>query len=145
MKPRKKVLHPTDFTELYKRALRTALTLAQKNGARLILLHVQEPQAEGEFGVSPPEPEEEEILTELQRLVPEDLFIEVDFRVAYGNVAEEIINTASYMQCDLIVLAKHGERNFLTRWFHAIVAEHVIESAPCEVIAVGQPAYEKVA
>lgn len=150
MKPLKTVLHPTDYSDLSNRALRTALALAQEHGARLILLHVQEPQEtiEGEFGMPPPEPEPDDqaILAQMHQLLPADLSIPVEYQVAHGNIADEIVKAAEATQTDLIVLARHGERNFFSRWFHANVAEHVIALAECEVMAVTeneQPAYHE--
>jgi nucleotide-binding universal stress UspA family protein len=152
MKLLKTILHPTEFSDLSRTALQTAVALAQEHEARLILMHVQEPQEviEGEFGMLPPEPEpdDQQVLDALRGLLPPDLSIPVEYRVAHGNVAEEIVQTAEANQCDLIVLAKHGRRNFFTRWLHANVAEQVMQSAPCKVMAFGsspsarqQPAY----
>ena len=131
------ILHPTDFSEQSNGALQTACTLAREHDSRLILFHVHEPQEviEGEFGMLPPEPEptDEELLAGLQRLVPADGSFPVECRVARGVVTEEILRAADETQCDLIVMATHSPRNFITRWFHANVADHVTKEAPCEV------------
>ncbi len=147
MRTLKTILHPTDLSDLSQEALRKAYGLAQENGARLILLHVQEPQEviEGEFGMPPPvpEPEDETIRAELHGLVPANPSIQVEYRLARGFAAEEIVRLAEDTQSDLIVLASHGRRNLLTHWLHANVAEQVAREAPCEVMIVETTPIEK--
>jgi universal stress protein A len=136
----KTILHPNDFSPLSQKALRRACDLAQEHRARLIVLHVQEPPEviEGEFGMLPPEPlpQDETILADLERLVPANASIDVECMVAHGLVAEEIVRVAKETGTDLIVMASHGRRNLLTRWFHTNTAEVVREDAPCEVMTV---------
>ena len=92
------ILHPTDFSDASLHALDVAYALAQEHGARLILLHVQEPQEviEGEFGMIPPEPQpaDETILAALDQLLSDSPSIQMDCMVAHGVVAEEIVRVA---------------------------------------------------
>jgi nucleotide-binding universal stress UspA family protein len=147
MKTFKTILHPNDLSDLSQKALQKAYGLALEHGARLILMHVHEPQEviEGEFGMLPPEPEpaDETIRAELRRLLPPNPPIQVEYMVARGIVAEEIIRLAKATESDLIVLASHGQRNFLTHWLHANVAEHVSREAPCGVMIVASTPTEK--
>lgn len=135
----KTILHATDFSDLAANAFHVALTLAQAHGARLILLYVQEPQevVQGEFGVSPPEPEESDadILQRLDKLLPKDSPVPVERLVAHGVVAEAIVEVATENNCDLIVLGTHGRKG-LARFFLGSVADQVTRSAPCPVLAL---------
>jgi len=135
------ILHPTDLSNFSQVALDKAIELARDHNARLVLLHVQAPPetVEGEFGMIPPEPlpEDQVILNDLQRLLPlEELPFPVEFRVAHGEIVDEINRAARQTDANLIVLATHGHRSFLTRWLHDNIAETVVESAPCEVMTV---------
>ena len=134
------ILHPHDFTALSHIALRRAVTLAQEHHARLIVLHVAEPPEaiEGEFGMPPPEPQpsDEALLRELERMLPANPSFTAECRVARGIVADEIVRTATEVGADLIVMATHGPRNFFTRLFHANIAEQVADNVPCSVMLV---------
>ncbi len=139
MQTLKTILHPTDFSDLAANALHTALALAQSHGARLILLYVQPPQEamQGEFGLSPPEPEEtdDDILDRLDELVPEGSPVEVERLVAHGLPAEAIVEVAKEEHCDVIVMGTHGRKG-LARLFDGNVADTVTRSAPCPVLAL---------
>jgi nucleotide-binding universal stress UspA family protein len=149
MKTFKTILHPNDLSELSQQAFQKAFGLAQEHGARLILLHVHEPQevVEGEFGMLPPEPEPDDDanLAELRRLLPANPPISAECMVARGVAADEIIRVAKATKSDLIVMASHGQRNFLTHWLHANVAERVSKESPCEVMIVASTPTEKEA
>ncbi len=140
MKALKTILHPTDFSDLSKKVLRAALARAKGTGARLIVLHVREPQEtiEGEFGMPPPEPEppDEAVFADLESLLPDHSGVPVETMIAFGVVAEEILCVANDRECDLIMLASHGHDGFFSRLFHANIAEHVKKNAPCEVLAL---------
>jgi universal stress protein A len=147
MRTIKTILYATDLNELAQNAFATAYGLAQEHDARLILLHVKEPQevVEGEFGMIPPEPEpsDEEILAQLESLLPEYSAGRAECMVVHGNAGEEIVRVATDSHCDLIVLGTHSGKGFLTRLFHVSVADQVAESAPCPVMcleAKNQPA-----
>src|SRR5262249_35092468 len=132
--------HPTDFSELSRSVLQAALARAKEMDARLILLHVHEPQevAEGEFGMLPPapEPSDEEIFANLKSLIRGDEGVQIDEGVVHGQPAEEIVRVASERRCDLVMLASHGHEGFLSRLFHANIAEAVKKHAACQVIAL---------
>lgn len=136
------ILHPTDFSELSRKVLRSALARAQALGARLIILHVREPQEviEGEFGMPPPEPEpsDAEVFARLSALLPVNAPVVVDTMIAHGVVAEQILRVAQEQHCDLIMLASHGHTGFFSRLFHANIAEQVKRDAKCPVLAMAE-------
>jgi nucleotide-binding universal stress UspA family protein len=133
------ILLATDFSELATNAFHAAHALARDRGARLILLYVKQPQetVEGEFGMPPPEPEpsDEEILADLEALLPEGSPVQADAMVAHGMAAEEVVRVARETHCDLIVMGTHGRR-WLSRLLHGSVGDQVTRSAPCPVLAL---------
>jgi nucleotide-binding universal stress UspA family protein len=139
MQTLKTILHATDFSDLAANAFHAAFALARAHGARLILLYVKQPQEaiQGEFGLSPPEPEaaDAEILDRLSELLPEDSPVQVEQLVAHGLAEEAIVQVAREKHCDLIVLGTHG-RTGLPRLFYGNVADSVTRSAPCPVLAL---------
>src|ERR1051326_69767 len=108
----KTILHPTDFSELSKKILQLAQTRAEVVGGRLILLHIRQPQEviEGEFGMPPPvpEPSDEQLLADLESLVPPNCAASVEVILSRGTIADEIIRIAKERHCDLIMMASHG-------------------------------------
>jgi nucleotide-binding universal stress UspA family protein len=139
MQTLKTILHATDFSDLAANAFHAAFALARAHGARLILLYVEQPPEaiQGEFGLSPPEPEEAEadILDRLGELLPEGSPVQVERLVAHGMAAETIVQVAKEKQCDLIVLGTHGRKG-LARLIYGNVADNVTRAAPCPVLAL---------
>jgi nucleotide-binding universal stress UspA family protein len=140
MQSLKTILHASDLSGHGKNAFHTAHSIARDHGARLILLYVKQDQETviGEFGTPPPEPEpsDKEILGELNELIPEGSPVNMEVMVAHGIVADEIVRVAKETRADLIVMATHGHQGFLSRLFHANVADHVTRRAPCPVLAL---------
>jgi nucleotide-binding universal stress UspA family protein len=139
MKTLKTILHATDFSDLAANAFHAAFALARAHGARLIVLYVQQPQefVQGEFGLSPPEPEvaDADILDRLDELIPADPPVQVETLVKHGMPAESIVEAAKENHCDLIVLGTHGRKG-LARLFYGNVADSVTREAPCPVLAL---------
>jgi nucleotide-binding universal stress UspA family protein len=133
------ILLATDFSDLSANAFHAAHALARDHGARLILLYVKQPQetVEGEFGSLPPEPEpsDDDLLEQLQELLPEDSPVNAEAMVVHGLAAEAIVQAAKQTHCDLVVMGTHGRKR-LARLFHANVADHVTRAAPCLVMAL---------
>jgi nucleotide-binding universal stress UspA family protein len=138
MQTLKTILHATDFSDLAANAFHAAFALARAHGARLILLYVDQPQEaiQGEFGLSPPEPEESEadILDRMSELLPEGSPVQVERLVEHGMAAETIVQVAKEKHCDLIVLGTHGRKG-LARLIYGNVADNVTRAAPCPVLA----------
>lgn len=145
MKTLKTILHATDFSDLAINAFHAAYALAQHHKARLILLYVKQPQevCQGEFGLTPPEPEQsdEEILRQLGELVPDGSTVQVQRLVEHGMPTEVIVEVAKKTQSDLIVLGTHG-RQGLARVFYGNMADTITRMAPCPVLALRSSEHE---
>ncbi len=116
----KHILFPTDGSDITRKALQHALTLARLNGAELHVLSVKDP-----FPYS--------AISEMQPVPPQD-FYDAQERVASGRVQEAvaaaqaagitahgetvealhaweaILEQAKAHACDLVVMASHGRR-----------------------------------
>jgi nucleotide-binding universal stress UspA family protein len=140
----KAVLHPTDFSEHSDYALRLAGSLARDHEARLIVLHVvvtlgPELVSYGE-AVSELQPEgyRQKLWEELRRVRLPDPDVLVEYQLAEGDPAEEIIRAAQDTGAELIVMATHG-RTGLQRLLMGSVAEQVMRKAVCPVLTVKAP------
>ena len=138
MLPIRTILHATDFSENCAAPFRLACSLARDYGARLIVLHVQPPtmafgEMDGVYLV--PDASSEELMKQLRERKPEDPAVVVDYRLAEGDAAEEILRTAQETSSDVIVLGTHGRKG-LGRLLLGSVAEQTVRSALCPVVTV---------
>ena len=138
----KKILVPVDFSECAKKALRYAIPLAKEHGAAITLLYVVPPnQALGEYGGIAYTSMEAEMRAsgekQLAQLVRDEVGCEVPAAtiVRKGSPALEIVDAATSLAADLIVISTHG-RTGLKHVFLGSVAEHVMRRAPCPVLVV---------
>jgi glycine betaine transporter len=158
------ILVPIDYSGQCDRALQWGASLAEKYGARLLLLHVIPETSEG-FSESraertdpllpfaldslavyraPSAPEEvmsvdliETAQNDLKDLVIATLNerVAVSPTVGVGEPAEEIVRVARDEAVDLIVMGTHG-RSGLRHVLLGSVAETVMRTAPCPVFTV---------
>jgi len=131
-----KIVVPTDFSHCGDAALRLAASLARDTGAKLLIVHVEEPPLAyggGEMYYGVPEPATEDLQRMLQRVVPPDPNVEYEHRLISGEPASAIVQLAEDEKADLIVMATHG-RTGLTRLLMGSVAEAVVRRAPCPVL-----------
>jgi len=61
--------------------------------------------------------------------------VQIDERIAVGNVANTICSVAAELGVDAIVVGSHA-RGGLGRLFLGSVSEHVVRHAPCPVLVV---------
>jgi nucleotide-binding universal stress UspA family protein len=133
------VLFATDFNAVSTVAAAYAVSLAQENQARLVLLHVlPEPRQNkasrsGELSVA-------EAMHRLQELVPQEaeLWCKPEAMVQHGHPAGQILAAANQCAADLIVLGVRGMdawTGVATRVDRAI-AYDVVAHAPCPVLTV---------
>jgi nucleotide-binding universal stress UspA family protein len=135
------ILMATDFSPASDYAFALACALARDHGARLLLLHVREQPVVpvGEYGVPPALGEEDDdVRQRLLALQPSDKSVEVEYLVAEGEAAPDIVDVARQRACDLIVLGSHG-RTGLVHVLMGSVAESVMRRADCPVLVVKQP------
>ncbi len=140
----KKILFPTDFTEASIKVLPYARYLAEKLGAKIIVLFVVEELAKyANFYVphSALDNLEAELMESAKKkmeLFMEDYFSDLpqtESLVLRGDIAEEIIKTAEEKEIDLIVMGTHGRKG-LEKILLGSVAERVVKNSPCPVMTV---------
>jgi nucleotide-binding universal stress UspA family protein len=142
--PVQTILHPTDFSDRCAEAFRVACSLARDHAARVIVVHVLEPDS-APIGMAPlpPSPEGhqggwEARLSRFQLSTPE---IRVESLVGEGEPATGIVSAAQTTKSDLIVMGTQG-RTGLGRLLLGSVAESVLRTAPCPVATVKAPGAE---
>lgn len=137
----RRILHPTDFSDLSRSALDLAAALARDHGAELLVLHVAPPPVAGVIdGVTVELPTGwlDETRDRLARVRPADPAVPVAHRLEMGDAGREIVRVATEAGADLIVLGTHG-RGGLSRLVVGSVAEMVMRKAPCPVLTVKHP------
>jgi len=144
MKPFRKILVPVDFSAHSAQAVRMAASIARRYEASLEIIHVYEPLAY-------PLPEGYVMLTQKQldtlfaelerqlRLAQEAAVAEgalqVETHARQGLAVAEICDFARDGGFDLIVMGTHGRKG-LEHFLLGSVAERVLRTAPCPVLAV---------
>jgi universal stress protein A len=140
------ILFPTDFSTASDAALKHAEALAKSSGARLLIVHVEEPPLAyggGELYYGLPEPNSERIQKMLQDIKPADPAVPYEHRMTMGDPAGEVVRIAEEEKAEMIVMGTHG-RTGLTRLLMGSVAEAIVRRAPCPVLVYRESA-EKLA
>ncbi len=136
-----KILFPTDFSHCSDAALPLATSLARDAGAKLLIVHAEEPPMAyggGEMYYGMPDPVREDLQSMLQRVVPLDPKIPYEHHLIVGDPASAIAELAKSEGVDLIVMGTHG-RTGLRRLVMGSVAEAIIRRAPCPVLTMKEP------
>jgi nucleotide-binding universal stress UspA family protein len=116
----KRILIPTDGSDITKKAVDTAITLAKTLGAQLYIISVKEPfpySAISEMQPTPPQ----EFFDAQERIAAKRIATVADACKAAGvpyqahtvealHPWEAIIDHAKRQECDLLVMASHGRR-----------------------------------
>lgn len=140
----KRILLPTDFSELADHAALFARMLSETHRAALHVLHIRDPLAsavpapEAAAGVMVLPPSEAELRQQLGLFVRERLSgiqAPVVAEVLTGNRVSEITRYAKEAHIDLIIVGTHA-RGMVNRIFFGSVSKSVLESAPCPVLMV---------
>ena len=141
----KKILCPVDHSECSYLALKYAISLALKDEAKLYLMHVIDSRLYDTemYKFSPyklNEIDESKIRADLMKSLPEGTMdvLEVETIVVKGVPFNEIINAATEISVDLIVIGTHG-RTGLSHVMLGSVAEKVVRKATCPVLTVRMP------
>ncbi|MBI3953925.1 MAG: universal stress protein [Chloroflexi bacterium] len=132
------LLVPLDGSPLAEAALPYGLLLAERLGARLLLLQAQPVAAAGEEGPAPGRRGEQgaasPYLEGLQRQASAR-GLACKLAVVPGRPAEAILDTAASARCDLIAMSTHGRSGF-TRWVLGSVADQVVHAASVPVLLI---------
>jgi nucleotide-binding universal stress UspA family protein len=158
----RKILVPIDFSHDSQQALSWGVSLVEKYGSRLFLLHVIPKAVEEVFprGIDTTSPPAfyvqrmasanrpmgghpiiidlvDKALTDLQDFASRNLkqLVPLEVKVGVGKPAEEILRVAREEEVDLIVMGTHG-RTGLHHLLLGSVAEEVTRHAPCPVFTV---------
>ncbi len=138
-----KILFPTDFSHSGDAALGMATSLARDSGAKLLIVHIEEPPVAyggGEMYYGMPEPATEDLKRMLEEIVPPDPQVPYEHHLITGAPADAIVRLAETENVDLIVMGTHG-RTGLSRLVMGSVAEAVVRRAPCPVLTYKQPSH----
>jgi universal stress protein A len=140
-----KILFPTDFSHTGDAALAMATALARDAGAKLYIVHVQEPPAfygGGEMYYGMLDPTTDELVKLLENVKPADANVAYEHRLLTGDPAGALVDFAQSENIDLIILGTHG-RSGLSRLLMGSVAEAVVRRAECPVLTFKQPHVKK--
>jgi nucleotide-binding universal stress UspA family protein len=116
----KRILFPTDGSDITAKALQTALGLAKLTGAELYVIAVKDPFPYGAISEMQPTPPQE-FLNAQERVATARVKHATDAAAAAGISShghtveavhpwEAIIDHAKTQACDLVVMASHGRR-----------------------------------
>jgi nucleotide-binding universal stress UspA family protein len=153
--PIRRILVPTDFSEHSQRAIQYALTLAERMGASVDLLHVWEPPLHLEpetlvmVSGDPGTTLETYGLAHAGRLLRawaeqyRSSAVPLNVHLERGHAADTILRVA-HGGYDLVVMGTHG-RTGLSRLLMGSVAQKVSALAPCPVMTVHRDEQEPAA
>jgi nucleotide-binding universal stress UspA family protein len=142
----KKILVPIDFSELSIQAIERAQALAQRFGARVHLVHVQDAMYPAGFIATTPmftgdvitiqQNNEKRLLRQLRDMAARLDLSPGDCHVVPGSPVFEMIGAAvRKLSIDLIVMPTHGRMEF-KYVFLGSVTERVVQHSPCPVLVV---------
>ena len=137
----RKILAPTDFSDLSARGVRYACQLAKDVGAELVIINVVILDETNTI-------DKQEVEKHKQRL---DDFVankiaDLGANLKIGKVVDAgqpygaILDCADKERIDLIVMSSHG-RSGLSRMLIGSVTDKILRGAPCPVLVV--PSYQK--
>jgi nucleotide-binding universal stress UspA family protein len=139
----RKILAPTDMSELSSVGVRYAVEMARELGAELIVFHVV-PMSEDWFAgyerhgaVRNLLANEEKALDKflVEKFADDMKLVEIHQKVQFGAANTSIVETAEGEGVDLIVMSTHG-RTGLSHVLLGSVTERVVAHAPCPVLAI---------
>ncbi|HJT33873.1 MAG TPA: DUF542 domain-containing protein [Pirellulales bacterium] len=135
----KTILVATDYSESANHALTYATSLARDRGAKLLIAHVSELEEYpiGELFDEEPQPSVEE-LAKLKTMAPPDHGVVCEYRLLYGDPADEIVKLADREHAETIVIGMH-DRSRLARLLAGSTAEKLLRTAHCPVITYRSP------
>ena len=119
-------------------ALELATTLARERGAKLMIVHVEEPPVAygaGDLYYGIEEPNREQLQKMLTEVLPTDPAVGYEHQLVIGSPATAIVYLAERENVSMIVMPTHG-RSGLTRMLMGSVAEEVVRKAKCPVLTV---------
>jgi nucleotide-binding universal stress UspA family protein len=138
------ILLTTDFSETSAKAFPAARAMADRFGARISVVHVEDDRVSPllvEYMAVGLESVRQRQVENARRQLEEFVFshmgrdADVDMEVSLGVPHAEIVRLASERDVDLIVMATHG-RGFISHAMMGSTTERVLRRAPCPVLVV---------
>ena len=135
-----RILCPIDFSATSRRALQYAVTVSQKFGADLTVLHVLEQVPLASAYTGRPETEElaraeETVRSQLSVWMAAERDTQFKLEIGRGPTEETILKACEQGRYDLLVMGTHGRR-LLDRALFGSVTHRVIRKAPWPVVLV---------
>ena len=148
----KKILVPTDFSELSEVGVRYALEMAASQGAEVVVLYVAHyrdvaPHRGYEASLEVHYETVEELLDECKKRVAKFLQerfsdltekVKVQEEADFGDAHESIVEKAEEEGVDMIIMSTHG-RTGVGHMLIGSVTEQVVRRASCPVLSVRPP------
>ena len=141
----RRILCPVDFSDYSRRALDHAIAIARWYESTVTGLHVFSPAPVAAWGPGPVvfEPivltavDRERLLADTKKFIEAETApgVAIEAVVREGNTAAEIVNQATNMSADLLVIGTHGRSGF-ERLLLGSVTEKVLRQARCPVLTV---------
>jgi nucleotide-binding universal stress UspA family protein len=141
----RRILCPVDFSDHSRSALDQAIAIARWYDSTVTVVHVFSPPVIAAYGPLPVafEPvlltpvECSQLLASCKRFIAAEAApgVPVDAVIRQGNVAAEILDHATKMDADLLVIGTHGRSGF-ERLILGSVTEKVLRKARCPVLTV---------
>ena len=143
----KSIMVPIDFSDYSKNALRYSVNFAKIFSAKVYLIYVVEPMiypadfSMGQIAVPTQDTDmtdraREELTSLAKNEIHESL--EHEIIIKSGKPFVEIIESASDLNVDLIIIATHGHTGVEHLLFGS-TAEKVVRKAPCPVLTIREP------
>lgn len=143
----KKILVPVDFSDYSKKALIFASDFSRQYNAELLLVYVVEPTvypadfSMGHVSIPMMDTDLTQLArTELETLAKKEINPNITHQIIIksGKPFVEIIECASEVDADLIIIATHGHTGVEHLLFGS-TAEKVVRKAPCPVLTIREP------
>jgi len=141
----RRILCPIDFSDFSRHALDHALAIAKWYDSTITLFHACSLVSVAAYApgtpmlpAAVPTPDDlEALLASMKRFAETEAggSVPIQFEIGEGNAAAEILDRASAIPSDLIVLGTHGRTGF-ERLTLGSVAEKVLRKATCPVLTV---------
>ena len=139
----RRILVPVDFSDAVEPILEWAIHLAEEHGSELVLLHVYHlpvefQQIEGaylpaDFWANVKQEAEQQLSALAERARGRG--VQVEQHVREGYPATVIVDEATELGADLVVIGTHGHTG-LKHLLLGSIAERVVQRAPCPVLTV---------
>jgi nucleotide-binding universal stress UspA family protein len=141
----RRILCPVDFSDYSRRALDHAIAIARWYESTVTALHVFSPSPVAAYGPGPvvfvpivlTPADRDRLLADTKAFTDAEMApgVPIEAVIREGNTAAEIVDQATDMSADLLVIGTHGRSGF-ERLLLGSVAEKVLRKARCPVLTV---------